>query len=381
MSTGPRTDSLVSADSHVVEPVNAYAAGLPPRWRGQAPRLIADRDGGEQFAIPGMSRVLGLGLLGAAGRDPASVRETGTSFRQLRPGAWDPERRLADQDTDGVAAEVIYPSVGLVLLTHINRAYAAACLRAYNRWLAGFCAAAPERLAGCGVTAAASSDEARADLIEIHRLGLRGALFPLEPGTATYDSPGFDPVWATAVELDLPISFHAQPPRRPSRGPGDPANVMAPIWEAQHVLLDLVLGGVLVRNPRLRIVFAEFDAGWVPHCVDRMDHQVTRHGHWLGLGRDLDRLPSEYVRESVAFTTQGGPGEELAAGVASIMWAGDFPHSESTFPHSRRAAADLVAHLAPEQQADVTGRTARALYGLAEPRRSHGQPDQPATTG
>ena len=74
-------------------------------------------------------------------------------FDDLHRGGWDPTYRLADQDRDGVAAEVIYPTVGMVLCNHPDPDYKKACFDAYNRWIAEYCAAAPDRLLGCGQTA------------------------------------------------------------------------------------------------------------------------------------------------------------------------------------------------------------------------------------
>jgi predicted TIM-barrel fold metal-dependent hydrolase len=357
---------IVSADSHVVEPPSLYAEYLDPIWRPDAPRLVPDGSGGQQIFIPGMTRVLALGLLASAGQPSHLLNEVGTTFQDIRCAAWDPRERLKDQDADGVAAEVLYPSVGLALLTHINRQYAGACFRAYNRWLADFCAADRARLIGCGVSAAPSPRETCSDLAHIHELGLRGAVLPLEPGTAPYYSREFDQVWKTAVDLNLPISFHAQPPRLRQDTNRSSLIIMGSVWEAQDLLLSLIAGGVFARHPQLRIVLAEFDVEWLPHLINRLDHQTSRHSHWLKLGEKLEHPPSHYVGQSVFLTAS----DELAHDwptrrkAARVMWSSDFPHSDSTFPFSREAAHRLGLCF-PEYERDaVLGETVLSLYDL-----------------
>ena len=86
-------------------------------------------------------------LVAAAGRPTEEVvLESGKTFDDLHRGGWDPEARLADQDRDGVAAEVVYPSVGMLLCNHPDVDYQHACFQAYNRWITEFCEHAPDRL-------------------------------------------------------------------------------------------------------------------------------------------------------------------------------------------------------------------------------------------
>src|SRR5580704_9919083 len=76
-----------------------------------------------------------------------------------RDGHWDPAARLADMDTDGVAAELIWhfsqngenlPWVGLGLGNVYSHQLelGAVAYDIYNRWLADFCATDPQRLLG-----------------------------------------------------------------------------------------------------------------------------------------------------------------------------------------------------------------------------------------
>ena len=89
-----------------------------------------------------------MGLVAAAGKPAEEIRVLGVKFEDLHRGGWDPEARLADQDRDGVAAEVIYPTVGMVLCNHRDFDYKHACFEAYNRWIAEYCGAHPDRLLG-----------------------------------------------------------------------------------------------------------------------------------------------------------------------------------------------------------------------------------------
>ena len=103
-------------------------------------------------------------LVAAAGKPPEEIRCKGVAFDDLHRGGWDPEARLADQDRDGVAAEVIYPTVGMVLCNHPDLDYKQACFDAYNRWIAEYCGAHPDRLFGLGQTAMRTPEEGIADL-------------------------------------------------------------------------------------------------------------------------------------------------------------------------------------------------------------------------
>src|SRR5688500_392097 len=120
-------------------------------------------DVGDLFGIDGMKRPVAMGLVAAAGKPAEEIRVSGVRFDELHRGGWDPEARLADQDRDGVAAEIIYPTVGMVLCNHDDADYKKACFDAYNRWIGECCGAHPTRLPGAGQTAVRSPDEAVED--------------------------------------------------------------------------------------------------------------------------------------------------------------------------------------------------------------------------
>src|SRR5579884_2785234 len=200
---------VISADSHITEAPNTYSDYIEPAWRDRAPRLV---DGGESvgdlFVIDGMDRPVPMGLVAAAGKPAEEIRVTGVRFDQLHRGGWDPEARLADQERDGVAAEVIYPTVGMQVCNHPDFDYKKACFDAYNRWIAEYCSSAPDRLIGCGQTAMRTPEEGITDLHAIKELGLRGVMMPGDPAVEDYDSPVYDAFWEAAVGLGLPLSFH-----------------------------------------------------------------------------------------------------------------------------------------------------------------------------
>jgi predicted TIM-barrel fold metal-dependent hydrolase len=106
--------------------------------------------------------------------------------------------------------------------------------------------------------------------------------------------------------------------------------------EVQDTLATLVFDGVFERFPDLRIVSAENDVGWFPHFIHRMDHFHERLGEMAQTRLPL--RPGEYLRRQVWATFQDdptGPATYQLFGEDDYMWASDFPHSDSTFPHSR----------------------------------------------
>ena len=129
---------IISADSHITEHPNTYVDYIDPKWKDKAPHVVDGGDKGDLFVIDGMDRPVAMGLIAAAGKAPEELT-MGGRFTDWPRGGWDPEARMADQDRDGVAAEVIYPSVGMMLCNHKDYDYQKACFDAYNRWIAEYC--------------------------------------------------------------------------------------------------------------------------------------------------------------------------------------------------------------------------------------------------
>jgi predicted TIM-barrel fold metal-dependent hydrolase len=184
---------IISADSHITEPPGTYVDRIDRRFRDKAPHVVHDAARGDLFVIEGMDRPVPMGLIAAAGKAADELKMFGTRFEDLHRGGWDPHARLADQDRDGVAAEILYPTVGMMLCNHPDFDLKHACFQAYNEWIAEYSSAHPDRLLGIGQTAMRSVEEGIADLRRIKALGLRGVMMTGNPAVADYDDPMYDP--------------------------------------------------------------------------------------------------------------------------------------------------------------------------------------------
>jgi uncharacterized protein len=359
---------IISADSHITEAPDTYVDFIDPAWRDRAPKMIdGGPDVGDVFMMEGGRVPVPMGLVAAAGKDPSDIRIKGVRFDELHRGGWDPEARLGEQDRDGVAAEIIYPTVGMVLCNHEDFDYKKACFDAYNRWIASYCDAHPDRLLGCGQTAMRSPEEGIEDLKAIKALGLRGVMMPGVPAVEDYDSPVYDEFWEAAVELGLPLSFHILTTKSErTRGPAI-SSFLSIVRGCQDIMAMLVFGGVFERHPDLRVVCVEADAGWVPHFMYRMDHAFKRHRYWLKPGADLQRLPSEYFADNIYVTFQDDWTAFRFAGDMNwhrLMWANDFPHSDSTWPWSQELLTEHTQHLTSEQQRAILCQNVADLYHI-----------------
>jgi predicted TIM-barrel fold metal-dependent hydrolase len=293
---------IISADSHITEPANTYLDHIAARWKDRAPRMERPRGLGDVFVVDGMSKPVPMGLVAAAGKPPRRSGCNGVLFEQMHRGGWDPDARLADQDRDGVSAEVIYPTVGMVLCNHKDLDYKKACFDAYNLWIAEYCSRIPSGLLGCGQTAMRTPTEGIAtSRRSAPRLARRDDAG--HPGVEDYDSPVYDDFWRAAI--DLGCRSRSTSSRRATKASRPAMNGFLTIVRGcQDIMGTLILGGVFERHPKLRVVCVEADAGWVPHYMYRMDHAYKRHRNWLPPGQKLSRLPSEYFAENIYTTFQ-----------------------------------------------------------------------------
>jgi predicted TIM-barrel fold metal-dependent hydrolase len=201
-------------------------------------------------------------------------------------------------------------------------------------------------------------------------MGFRGIMMPGDPAVEDYDSPIYDKVWETAVELKLPLSFHiltsksgafAQNPRGPRIN-----GFLAIIRGCQDIMGTLIFGGVFDRHPGLKIVCVEADAGWVPHYMYRMDHAYKRHRYWMK-APPLKRLPSEYFHDHIYVTFQDDwvafKTKDLC-NVRRLMWANDFPHSDSTWPWSQSMLDEHAKSLTVQERDWICHDNVAELYGI-----------------
>src|SRR5579872_6290748 len=198
----------ISADSHITEPPNTYIDYIDPKFRDRAPKMVTLAAVGDAFVIDGMETPVPFGLLAAAGKDPKDITTGGVKFEDIWRSGWDARYRVADQEKDGVAAEMIYPTVGMLLCNHPDFDFKKACFEAYNRWLAEYCSEAPHRLFGLAQVSMRTPEDGVAELKAVAAMGFKGVMMPGDPAQEDYDSAIYAPVFDTAVELGLPLSFH-----------------------------------------------------------------------------------------------------------------------------------------------------------------------------
>lgn len=363
---------VVSADSHIVEPPEAYAE-IDAKYRDMAPHLVPDEKGGQAYMFDGIKRPLEIGLMSAAGIPSEIMPKVAPhrNFHDMHRSGWDPKFRVEDQKQDGVDAEIIYASVGMVLCNAKDPLFKDACFKAYNRWLEGYCKEVPDRLFGLGQTAILDVDTAMEDFRRIKEAGFVGVMMPGQPVQEDYDHAMYDALWECAADLDLPICFHILTSKESAASitqfRGHKLNGFMKLIRAIQDLIGLfTLGGVFERHPKLKFVGAEGDAGWLPHYMARMDHAVTRHGFGRN-GRLLPRDPSEYIRENVWLTFQD---DWEAFGCAHrmnsdrLLWANDFPHSDSTWPHSQGMLDEHTKLVSPEIKDRILGLNCVDLFNL-----------------
>ncbi|MBV9828180.1 MAG: amidohydrolase family protein, partial [Alphaproteobacteria bacterium] len=295
---------LISADSHVSEPTDLWITRVDKKYRERAPRLAINPPGleGAYFLYEGYApHPIGVGL--GAGKSPEELAEflTKGNYGDARPGGWDPAERLKDNAADGVEADVLYTTLGFRIFWLRDARLQAECFRVYNDWLAEFCAYAPTRMAGLAMISLYDPLAGARELERCAKLGLKGAMIWCSPPVEQpYSSEMYDAFWGTAQEIGMPISLHA------ITGMGLESqwefkerylrSTVLP-HEIERSLSTLIFSGVLDRFPRLRIVSAENNCGWVPFYLQRMDRALERNR--FAAGFKLALTPSEYFARQI----------------------------------------------------------------------------------
>lgn len=381
--------TLVSLDSHVAPQLAQY-------------RPYVDAEYLERFDDFKSQAEDLLGVEGSASAPfmPLEFDATRRYWRDIEagynlPGIYsDVDVRLSSMDADGIAAEVMYhggfnrlpipfhsPDLKGIYGVDIPSTTAEhelrwAGIRAYNRWLADWTSAAPQRLIGLAFLPVWNVEAAVEEVHTAAKLGFRGANLPVpRAGLETYNSPGYEPLWAACVETGMTLHSHSGAAGLPeiTPSPGFFAVVMTESgYVARRHLWQLIFGGVFHRHPELKLALTEQAGRWIGYTLELLDsvYMCTQmHRESPSIRQLLPQLPSEYFHENVfigaSFTSRAEVNEALSLDYwENMMWGRDFPHPEGTWPFTRESIRNSFAGCAPEHVTAMLGGNAITFLGL-----------------
>jgi predicted TIM-barrel fold metal-dependent hydrolase len=409
-----KTDFVVSADGHILEPTDLFVTRLPKHLRDRA---VWEEDFEIEPLVEGGVR--DFRRLHTPGFEGWTV----SRFRHYdgTPNTGDPERILEDMDLDGIDGQLMHPNLSLFGLYSDDHELSMAHARVYTDYVIERFTPYFTRIAPTAPVPITDVGEAVAEIERVAAAGFRGILLPAIP-PAPYFSRDYDPVWAAAQANGLHVFMHSQTGGVKVDDPasttlkvvmGQAAQVNQPIDEKsaskrmitqciygpmvpQQVIIELVGGGVAERYPDLHFGLIEFNAHWLASLVGAMDKC------WLaGIGQDPDwwlgywdptrpdddqpqmarlfRLnekwpypltPSEYVRRQFHVSFQDDAvavASRHISGLSTIVWGADYPHAEGTFRHSAELIESLFAGVPADERAAMLGGTLGRLVGLEAP--------------
>jgi predicted TIM-barrel fold metal-dependent hydrolase len=353
-------DRIVSADSHFLEPPTLWTERLPEKFRERGPHTFTTKTGvvfltGEDMEPQPVAGWCAAGRAEEAQQDLKKLNRMG--WDAAPKGAWTPADRLEAQDRDGILAEIMFTSFGMIAMNIKDVALATACLSVFNDYASEFCSYDPKRLIGIGAVIPDDVEAAVKELNRIRKMGLRGVMLPLTlQDGENYGSAKYDPIWAACEEMGLVVSFHAGTSRQGINPEKDqwPRLYAGSPHLMQMTLTDIMFGGTFDRFPRLKISSVENDVSWLAHFAYRMDHFAERFVAVASV--KLKLKPSDYIKRHFYSTFQfEGPGIDAirkTLGSEIMMWGNDFPHLDSTWPNSPKLIKESLIDIMPEKDVE-----------------------------
>lgn len=374
----PYDVELISVDDHVIEHANVWTDRLPSKFVENGPRIVELEGGTQAWSFE--DRIIPtIGLNAVAGKDPKEFGLDPVRYDEMLPGCYDVKARLADMDVDGVHAQMCFPSfpgfAGSTLFAAKDKSLANACVAAWNDFILDeWCAAAPDRFIPMVMVPFWDVPASVAEVERVAAKGARSITFSEAPhrlGLPSFHSDHWDPFLATAQTADLPLCLHFGTGGAPEVAPDANFAVSIALFgmNSQFTTVDLLFSPVFHKFPRLRVALSEGGIGWMPYVLERLDYTWERHRYYTGINFDVP--PSELFQNHIFgcfIADNAGILMRDLIGVDNLMFEGDYPHSDSNFPASRKKLADVLSDVPDEQARKIAEDNARRVFNF--PRQS-----------
>ena len=388
---------IISVDDHVVEPAHLWQTWLPDRFKDRGPRS-------ERRGI-GTMRHIGGGTyeqtfdddgpqadcwiyedlvyinkrhVAAVGYDRDDMTMSPITYDEMRPGCFDPKARLADMDLNWVEASLCFPTFprfcGQTFTEAKDRELALACIKAYNDWMVlEWCGDSGGRLIPLIIVPLWDADLAADEVRRNAERGVRAVTFseiPPHLGLPSIHSGFWDPFFQACADTGTVVNMHiGSSSKMPATSPDAPVAVAATLSfnNAMGSLADFLFSGVLIKFPTLRLAYSEGQIGWLPYILERADAVWEDHRAWGGVADTIPEPPSTYFHRQVwgcFFKDFHGLRSLDVIGEDKVTFETDYPHTDSTWPDTRKIAGRMMAGLTPEVIDKVVRGNAIHLYGL-----------------
>ena len=387
---------IISVDDHVLEPPGVWQDRLPARYKEQGPRSVRAPMGemtfiGGKFSYaPGDDgppcdwwyyedkRIPTTRLSAAAGFDRDEVKITAITYDEMRPGCYDPKARLEDMDLNHTEASLAFPSFprfcGQTFLEANDKDLALLCVQAYNDWMVDeWCAGSGGRLIPLIIIQLWDAELAAAEVRRNAERGARAVCFseiPPHLGLPSIHSGEWDPFIAACQDTQTVICMHIGSSSRMPATSGDaPVAVAATLsfGNAMASMSDWLFSGKLVQFPDVKLAYSEGQIGWIPYILERADDVWSEHRAWGGVKDLVPEPPSTYYYRQIYgcfFRDQHGIDSLEVVGVDNITFETDYPHTDSTWPHTKEVATELMRTVPTDAVEKIMRGNARRMLGL-----------------
>lgn len=379
---------LISADCHIVEHSDAFAR-CQKEFGDKAPRVVENPEGigkGLWFIMEGLQPMhVGYFALGhvvdkphgrkqmTAYDDPQAFKNKVTTFRETyryedHKEDWEPAAYLGALERDNVEASVIFASWARYNYHLEDAKLQRSVLNSYNEWIMDFASYAPKRLIVAPMISILDMALATKDMRDYVKRGCKTVHIPTTIADSGYYEDIYEPLWQTAVELDIPLTVHANSSQGRSmklhglaKRDEDPRkyvirsefenNRFGGPMSAWAFVSNLIFSGVFDRHPSLKVMCSEFQIGEAALVVESIDYRVGRSATYDRDRNINKRWPSEYLRENVFFDFEDSRATVLTTpyyGEDNFMWASDYPHFQTIWPRSAEILEENCEGLKPD---------------------------------
>ena len=176
---------------------------------------------------------------------------------------------------------------------------------------------------------------------------------PAQFGLPSIHSGYWDPFFQACDETRTVVNMHiGSSSKMPSTSPDAPPSVGSTVTFTNCMLsmVDFMMSGVLPRYPNLKLTYAEGQLGWIPYILERADKVWEHNRGWAGDADLVPEPPSTYYHQQIFacfFEDEHGLTDVALEkiGVDNVLFETDYPHSDSTWPHTKEVATKMMGHL------------------------------------